>query len=77
MILDQLRQLNEIVTDLQQQVMKLERQNEYLKGKLEEMDTEARPSAPITGAFFSLFFYFFSSKGVNAPFTPHFSQKRQ
>ncbi len=41
---DQLRQLNEIVTDLQQQVMKLERQNEYLKGKLEELDTEARPN---------------------------------
>lgn len=41
---DQLHQLNDIVTELQQQVRKLERQNEYLKGKLEDLDTEARPN---------------------------------
>ncbi|MCR4676560.1 MAG: SlyX family protein [Sphaerochaetaceae bacterium] len=41
---DEVRQLNEIVTTLQATVTKLEKQNEVLKNKIEDMETEARPS---------------------------------
>ncbi|MCR5760935.1 MAG: SlyX family protein [Sphaerochaetaceae bacterium] len=41
---DEVRQLNEIVTSLQATVTKLEKQNELLKSKIEDMETEARPS---------------------------------
>lgn len=41
---DEVRQLNEIVTTLQATVTKLEKQNELLMNKIEDLETEARPS---------------------------------
>jgi len=38
------RQLNEIVTEQQLLVSKLEKQNEALAKRVEELDTEARPN---------------------------------
>ena len=38
------RQLNEIVTEQQLLVSKLEKQNEVLAKRMEELDTEARPN---------------------------------
>jgi len=37
-------ELDEIVAELQAQVLKLERQNELLNRKIEDLDTEARPN---------------------------------
>ncbi len=41
---DTVRQLNDIVTDQQLLVSRLERQNEVLAKRVEELDTEARPN---------------------------------
>lgn len=41
---EEVRQLNEIVSSLQAQVTKLEKQNEFLARKVKEMDTEDRPN---------------------------------
>lgn len=41
---DTVRQLNDIVTDQQMLVSRLERQNEVLAKRVEELDTEARPN---------------------------------
>lgn len=41
---DTVRQLNEIVTEQQLLVARLERQNEVLAKRVEELDTEARPN---------------------------------
>lgn len=41
---DTVAQLNEIVTQQQALVMKLERQNEMLAKRVEELDSEARPN---------------------------------
>ncbi|MBR6348047.1 MAG: SlyX family protein [Spirochaetales bacterium] len=41
---DQVRELNDIVTKQQLLVTKLEKQNEALAKRLEELDTEARPN---------------------------------
>lgn len=41
---DTVRQLNDIVTDQQLLVSRLERQNEALAKRVEELDTEARPN---------------------------------
>lgn len=41
---DTVRQLNDIVTEQQLLVSRLERQNEVLAKRVEEMDTEARPN---------------------------------
>ena len=41
---DQVRELNDIVTKQQLLVTRLEKQNEVLAKRLEELDTEARPN---------------------------------
>lgn len=41
---DEVRQLNDIVSAQQQTILKLEKQNEFLAKKLEELDVEARPN---------------------------------
>ncbi|MBQ2528385.1 MAG: SlyX family protein [Spirochaetales bacterium] len=41
---DQVRELNDIVTKQQLLVTRLEKQNEALAKRLEELDTEARPN---------------------------------
>ena len=41
---DQVRELNDIVTSQQLLVSRLEKQNEALAKRLEELDTEARPN---------------------------------
>ena len=41
---DTVRQLNDIVTEQQLLVSRLERQNEVLAKRVEELDTEARPN---------------------------------
>ena len=41
---DQVRELNEIVTKQQILVSRLEKQNEALAKRLEDLDTEARPN---------------------------------
>ena len=41
---DTVNQLNEIVSAQQAAITKLEKQNEALNKRIEEMDTEARPS---------------------------------
>lgn len=41
---DTVQQLNDIVTQQQALVAKLERQNEVLAKRVEELDTEARPN---------------------------------
>ena len=41
---DTVRELNEIVSAQQAAITKLERQNETLNKRIEEMDTEARPN---------------------------------
>lgn len=41
---DTVRQLNDIVTQQQMLVSRLERQNEVLAKRVEELDTEARPN---------------------------------
>ncbi len=41
---DTVRELNEIVSAQQAAITKLERQNEALNKRIEEMDTEARPN---------------------------------
>lgn len=41
---DTVRQLNDIVTDQQLLVSRLERQNEVLAKRVEDLDTEARPN---------------------------------
>lgn len=41
---DQVRELNDIVTKQQILVTRLEKQNEALAKRLEELDTEARPN---------------------------------
>ena len=41
---DTVRELNEIVSSQQAAITKLERQNEALNKRLEELDTEARPN---------------------------------
>lgn len=41
---DAVRQLNDIVTEQQLLVSRLERQNEVLAKRVEELDTEARPN---------------------------------
>ena len=41
---DQIRELNEIVTAQQLLVSRLEKQNEALAKRLEDLDTEARPN---------------------------------
>ena len=41
---DALAQLNEIVTKEQALVTKLEKQNEFLARRVEELDTETRPN---------------------------------
>lgn len=41
---DTVRQLNDIVTEQQLLVSRLERQNEMLAKRVEELDTEARPN---------------------------------
>ncbi|MBO4409144.1 MAG: SlyX family protein [Spirochaetales bacterium] len=41
---DQVRELNEIVTAQQLLVSRLEKQNEALAKRLEDLDTEARPN---------------------------------
>ena len=43
-IQDTVRQLNDIVTEQQLLVSRLERQNEVLAKRVEELDTEARPN---------------------------------
>ena len=43
-LLDQVRELNDIVTKQQLLVTRLEKQNEVLAKRLEELDTEARPN---------------------------------
>lgn len=40
---DKMQQLNDIVAELQSSVTKLEKQNEFLARKVQEMDVEARP----------------------------------
>ncbi|MCQ2398801.1 MAG: SlyX family protein [Sphaerochaetaceae bacterium] len=40
---DKMQQLNDIVAQLQSSVTKLEKQNEFLARKVQEMDVEARP----------------------------------
>jgi uncharacterized coiled-coil protein SlyX len=37
-------ELDQIVAELQAQVMRLEKQNEFLNRKIEDLDTEARPN---------------------------------
>ena len=41
---DQVRELNDIVTSQQLLVSRLEKQNEALAKRLEDLDTEARPN---------------------------------
>lgn len=41
---DTVRQLNDIVTEQQLLVSRLEKQNEVLAKRVEELDTEARPN---------------------------------
>lgn len=41
---DTVRQLNDIVTEQQLLVSRLERQNEVIAKRVEELDTEARPN---------------------------------
>ena len=41
---DTVRELNEIVSAQQATITKLEKQNEALNKRIEEMDTEARPN---------------------------------
>ena len=41
---DTVRELNEIVSSQQAAITKLEKQNEALNKRIEEMDTEARPN---------------------------------
>ncbi len=41
---DEVRQLNEIVTTLQATVTRLEKQNETLRNKIEDLETDPRPS---------------------------------
>lgn len=41
---DTVRQLNDIVTEQQLLVSRLERQNEVLAKRVDELDTEARPN---------------------------------
>ena len=43
-IQDMVRELNDIVATQQIQISKLEKQNEFLAKRLEEMDIEARPN---------------------------------
>ena len=38
------RELNDIVTSQQAMMMKLEKQNEVLNRRIEDLDTEARPN---------------------------------
>ena len=40
---DKMQQLNDIVAQLQSSVTKLEKQNEFLARKVQELDVEARP----------------------------------
>ena len=40
---DKMQQLNDIVAELQSSVTKLEKQNEFLARKVQELDVEARP----------------------------------
>lgn len=41
---DMVRELNDIVANQQVQLMKLEKQNEALNKRMEDLDTEARPN---------------------------------
>lgn len=41
---DEVRQLNDIVSAQQAVISKLEKQNEFLAKKVEELDVEARPN---------------------------------
>lgn len=41
---DEVKQLNDIVASQQQIITKLEKQNEFLAKKVEELDVEARPN---------------------------------
>ena len=41
---DMVRELNDIVANQQAQLMKLEKQNEALNKRMEDLDTEARPN---------------------------------
>lgn len=41
---NKVEELDQIVAELQAQVMRLEKQNEFLNRKIEDLDTEARPN---------------------------------
>lgn len=41
---DEVKQLNDIVATQQQALLKLEKQNEFLAKKIDELDVEARPN---------------------------------
>ena len=41
---NKVEELNQIVAELQAQVLRLEKQNEFLNRKIEDLDTEARPN---------------------------------